>query len=145
MLDNLQSYQQILFDLTANYLEPLRGAYQRLGYLAKLRQGSNGSYVHEQLASTYGEDAVNKVVAQTHEEVFERLLEMPLNAQKADLAIYLGSLPGTLANKVSSCRELCPTWVPSRAPSYLQELYCSNLNVLLELLLDDTSTDRPNS
>jgi hypothetical protein len=145
MLDNLQSYQQILFDLTANYLEPLKGAYQRLGYLARLRQGSNGQYVHEQLASRYGAEAVNKVVAQTHEEVFERLLEMPLNAQKEDLGIYLESLPGTLTTKVKNCRELCPTWVPSRAPSYLKELYCSNLNVLLELLLDDTSTDPPSS
>jgi hypothetical protein len=145
MLDNLQSYQQILFDLTANYLEPLQGAYQRLGYLAKLRQGSNGAYVHEQLADTYGEQAVNKVVAQTHEEVFERLLEMPLNAQKTDLASYVGSLPGTLSSKVKSCREQCLTWIPSGAPSYLKELYCSNLNVLLELLLDDTSTDPPNN
>jgi hypothetical protein len=145
MLDNLESYQQILFDLTANYLEPLNGAYQRLGYLAQLRQGANGTYVHEQLASTYGAEAVNKVVAQTHEEVFERLLEMPLNAQKTDLASYLKSQPGTLTTKVNSCHQLCRTWVPSGAPSYLRELYCSNLNVLLELLLDDTSMDLPNS
>jgi hypothetical protein len=145
MFDNLQSYQQILFDLTANYLEPLKGAYQRLGYLAKLRQGSKGSYVHEQLAGAYGEQAVNKVVTQTHEEVFERLLEMPLNAQKADLASYLESLPGTLTTKVKTCREQCPSWIPTGVPSYLKELYCSNLNVLLELLLDDTSTDPPNN
>jgi hypothetical protein len=85
------------------------------------------------------------VIAQTHEEVFERLLEMPLNAQKADLTSCLASLPGTLTTKVKSCREQCPTWIPSGAPSYLKELYCSNLNVLLELLLDETSTDPPNS
>jgi hypothetical protein len=145
MLDDLQSYQQIVFDLTVNYLEPLKGAFQRLGYLATLRQDTDGRYAHEPLASVYGAEAVHKVIAQSHEEVFERLLEMPLNAQKVDLASYFGSLPGTLETKLTSCRESCPTWVPSEAPSYLKELYCSNLDVLLELLLDDTSRGRPSS
>ncbi len=145
MLDHLRKYQQILFDLTANYLEPLHGAYQRLAYLFGLRHAANGEYVHETLATLYGAEAVDQVIAKCHEEVFERLLEMPLNVQKDDLQTYLASLPGTFEGNVLRCRETCPQWVPPRAPSYLTDLYRSNLAVLLELLQDDTSTARPNN
>ncbi len=145
MLDHLRKYQQILFDLTANYLEPLQGAYQRLAYHFSLRDAATGKYVHETLASLYGAEDVDQVIEKCHEEVFERLLEMPLHAQKEDLQMYLGSLTGTLGGNVLRCRETCSQWVPPQAPSYLTELYRSNLAVLLELLQDDTSKARPSS
>jgi hypothetical protein len=145
MLDHLRKYQQILFDLTANYLEPLNGAYERLAYLSSLRDTGSGKYVHETLASLYSAEAVDQVVAKCHQEVFERLLELPLNAQREDLQIYLSTLTGTLEGNVLRCRETCAKWVPPCAPSYLTELYRSNLAVLLELLQDDMSKARPNS
>jgi hypothetical protein len=145
MLEQFQMYQQILFDLTANYLEPLDNAYQRLAYLYGLRVESTGKYVHEGLAQLYGADAVHQVVAQCHEEVFERLLEMPLNSQGEELRTYLKTEPGAFERSVTFCRENCGKWIPPRSPSYLRELYSSNLNVLLELLRDDTSKARPNS
>jgi len=145
MLDQFQTRQQILFDLTANYLEPLNGAYQRLAYLSDLREITDGRYVHAELASLYGADAVDQVVAECHEEVFERLLEMPLSTQAADLRGYLSSLAGTWEENVGLCRQKCQDWVPLKAPNYLRELYVSNLDVLLELLLEDTSRARPGS
>jgi hypothetical protein len=145
MFEQIQAYQQILFDLTANYLEPLHGAYQRLAYLAALREAKSGKYVHEGLSRVYGAGVVDQVIAECHEEVFERLLEMPLNAQGEDLRIHLESLPGTFEGNVILCRETCKDWIPPQAPSYFRELYGSNLDVLLELLQGDTSTARPNS
>jgi hypothetical protein len=139
MLEQFQTYQQILFDLTANYLEPLRSAYARLAYLSNLREASSGRYVHEGLAKVYGAEATNHVVGNCHEEVFERLLELPLNRQCEELRTYLGSLRGTVEENSPCCREKGKTWVPPRAPGYLTELYCSNLDVLLELLRDDRS------
>jgi hypothetical protein len=145
MLDQFQTRQQILFDLTANFLGPLNDVYQRLAYLSDLREATDGRYVHAELASVYGAEAVDQVVAECHEEVFERLLEMPLNSQAAELRSYLSSLPGTWEENVSHCREKCRDWVPLKAPGYLKELYESNLDVLLELLLEDTSKARPSS
>ncbi len=145
MLEKIQTYQQVLFDLTANYLEPMSSAYQRLAYLWSLRSDSTGRYGHVALAGLYGEEAVNQVIAHCHEEVFERLLEMPLNAQGEELRLHLGSLPGTVEENAVRCKKDCRDWVPRGAPSYLRELYCSNLDVLLELLLDDRPTSRPNS
>lgn len=145
MLDKLQCHQQILFDLTANYLEPLDGCYQRLAYLASLRDVSSGRYVHDALASFYGAEAVDRVVAHCHEEIFERLLEMPLNAQEQELRAHLSSLPGDFAENIACCKTTCGNWVPVQAPTYLKELYSANLRVLLELLLYDRSKAPPNS
>jgi len=145
MLDQSHSNQQILFDLTANYLEPLHGAYQRLAYLANLRDRSLGRYVHESLASFYGYEAVDQVVAHCHEEVFERLLELSLDAQQHDLRAHLLSLPGDFSENIARCRAVYGDWIPVQAPAYLKELYSANLRVLLELLRDDTPKARPNS
>jgi hypothetical protein len=150
MLDQFQCTQQILFDLTANYLEPLATAYDRLNYLSGLLAESPElaespkRYVHEKLASLYGAEAVNQVIRQCHQEVFERLLEMPLNAQGEELRVYLSSLPGALERNAANCLGLCKKWIPAQEPSYLKELYCSNLSVLLELLQGDKSKARPN-
>lgn len=145
MLDRLQSHQQILFDLTANYLEPLDGSYQRLAYLATLRDPSSGTYVHQALASFYGAEAVDYVVAHCHEEIFERLLEMPLNRQEQDLRAHVRSLPGEFAENIRCCKGVGREWIPVQAPSYLKELYAANLRVLLELLLDDKPNAHPHS
>jgi hypothetical protein len=145
MLEKIQTYQQVLFDLTANYLEPMSSAFQRLAYLSSLQSDSTGKYVHTELASLYGEEPVNQVIAHCHEEVFERLLEMPLNAQGEELRLQVGSLPGTIEENAIRYKKDYRDWVPRGAPSYLRELYCSNLDVLLELLLDDRPRSRPNN
>jgi len=143
MLDQFQCTQQILFDLTANYLEPLATAYDRLHYLAGLRSELPEKYVHEKLSSLYGADAVHQVISQCHQEVFERLLEMPLNAQGEELRVYLSSLPGTIEENAANCLGVCKEWIPLETPNYLKELYCSNLSVLLELLQGDKSKAGP--
>jgi hypothetical protein len=143
MLEHLQTRRQILFDLTANYLEPLNGAFHRLVFLHSLRQPATGKYLHERLAEAYGVESVDDVVRQCHQEIFERLLEMPLDSQKNDLHRYLTSLPGSFEENVRRCSQTARTWVPPQAPSYLSELFCSNLNALLELFLDKKSTAPP--
>lgn len=145
MLEQFQTHQQILFDLTANYLEPLPNVYQRLAYLFSLKAAPSGKYVHEGLAQVYGAEAVHQVIAQCHEEVFEKLLEMPLNVQGEELRSFLSTLPGTIEGNAALCQKTCENSIPSQAPSYLRELYCSNLGALLELLLDDRSRARPSS
>jgi len=142
MLEYFQTRRQILFDLTANFLEPLNGSYQRLAYLSSLRRPSTGKYGHDQLAAVYGEDAVDQVLASCHEEVFERLLEMPLSAQADDLRRHLSSLPGSLDGNANCCREIAKSWIPPQAPGYLNELFCSNTNALLELILESKTTAR---
>jgi len=142
MLEHFQTHRQILFDLTANYLEPLNSAFQRLAYLSSTREPSCGRYVHDRLVAVYGEEPVEQVLDHCHEEVFERLLEMPLNSQGDDLRMYLNSMPGSFEENVRNCGETAKSWIPLQAPSYLKELYISNLNALVELLCDRKTTAR---
>jgi hypothetical protein len=140
MLDELQTHRQILFDITANYLEQLDGAFCRLAYLANLRDSATGTYVHDRLAAVYSPGHIDQVVARCHEEVFERLLEMPLASQGNDLRKYLNTLPGSFDANAGGCADMAAKWIPAGAPSYLRELFCSNLNALGQILLDKKST-----
>ena len=142
MLDHLQTRRQILFDLTASYLEPLGGMFSRLAYIAGLREPLTGKYLHHRLATVYSPAQIDEVLAVCHEELLERLLEMPLSAQESDLRKHVTSLPGDFGKNARRCKEVAVEWIPSGAPSYLKELYRSNLNALTQILLDNKSTDR---
>lgn len=135
MIEQLQIHRQILYDLTVQYLEPLCGDYERLVYLASLRDRSSGVYAHERLAAVFAGDRVGEVLAHCHEEIFERLLESPLSSQEKDLLNYLHSLPGDREQNLLSCRANAPGWIPPQAPDYLKELFFSNQAVLCELQL----------
>lgn len=134
MLKHLQIHRKILYDLVVNDLEPLQSTYARLAYLAVLKDPATGKYAHQKLAAIYGEERVSEALAKCHEEMLERLLEMPLAQQEEDLRTYISLLPtGKEWNDVQ-CAETTRSWVPAQAPDYLKELFCSNMGALCELL-----------
>jgi hypothetical protein len=134
MLDELQLHRQILYDLSVHSLEAMGGMYERLAYVANLRDPSTGTYFHERLCAVFGERSVNQALADCHEELFERLLEAPLALQEVDLLSYLDLLPGGREEHLQECPEKAKTWIPPYAPDYLKKLFCSNLHALCELL-----------
>lgn len=134
MLDQLQIHRQILYDLAVHYLEPMGGIYERLAYLASLRDPSTGFYSHPRLSAVFGEESVNRAIASCHEEIFERLLESPLSLQEEDLLCYLDKLPGGRKAHVRECPAKAQAWIPPKAPDYLKKLFCSNLSALCELM-----------
>ena len=134
MFKHLQIHRKILYDLVVNDLEPLKSTYARLAYLAVLKDPATGKYAHQKLAAIYGEERVSEALAKCHEEMLERLLEMPLAQQEEDLRTYISLLPtGKEWNDVQ-CAETTRSWVPAQAPDYLKELFCSNMGALCELL-----------
>jgi len=141
MLDQLRTRRQILADLVVHYLEPMNSVCERLAYLASLRAISTGNYEHERLGAVYGEVPVGEVLAKCHEELFERLLELPLAQQEEDLLRYLGSLPRGKEKIVERCAEIIREWIPPQAPDYLKELFCSNTSALCELLQQNKPRD----
>jgi hypothetical protein len=142
MLEELSMHRQILADLTSRYLEILPGQFDRLAYLASLRQPSGSSYAHERLSAVYDHDRVSELLRQCHEELFERLLETPLAIQEADLFRYLESLRAATNQNLPACRVELKSLIPPGAPDYLKELFCSNLAALLELLESESSKAR---
>ena len=134
MLKQLQIHRKILYDLVVHYLEPLSGTYGRLAYLAGLKDPTTGMYAHVKLAAVYGEDRVSEALAKANEEMFERLLEMPLAQQEEDLRGYVASLSNGKEWTDTYCVEATRSWVPPDAADYLKELFCSNTAALCELL-----------
>jgi len=134
MQEQLRVHRQILYDLALHYLEPLNGIFSRLVYLASLKNMSTNVYAHDRLAAVYGAEAVGESLANCHEELFERLLEMPLAQQEGDLRQFVGTLPEGAQEGPRVCRRRMEDWIPAAAPDYLKELFRSNLVALLELL-----------
>ena len=136
MQEQLRIHRQILYDLALHYLEPLNGNVSRLAYIASLNNLSSQTYLHERLTTVYGPERVSEALASCHEELFERLLEMPLAQQEEELRRFVGTLPEGNLEGIKICRQRIEDWIPSETPSYLKELFRSNLTVLLELLHD---------
>ena len=134
MQEQLRIHRQILYDLAVHYLEPLKGNFSRLGYLASLRDASTNLYAHERLAAVYGAQPVREALAECHEELFERLLEVPLAQQEAELRLFLATLPEGAKDGIRLCEDRIEEWIPPAAPDYLKELFRSNLTALLGLL-----------
>jgi len=82
----------------------------------------------------YGREPVGETLVKCHEELFERVLEMPLAKQEEDLRQFIATLPEGTEEGIRVCRGRTEDWIPLGAPEYLKELFRSNLNALLELL-----------
>lgn len=120
-------------------LAPLQSFYQRLFHLASFRDHLTGRYGDVRLAEIYPEAAVHESLAACHEEILERILEIPLELQEKDLQQCLESMPGSFAQELQTWRsaEFENRLLPPAAPDYLKQLFRSNLRVLLQLLGDN--------
>lgn len=142
MLQQLQLHRQILFNLATHYFDPLDGNFQRLNYVAGLRDPSTGIYRHDRLGVVYGEQSVNEALAKSHEELFEHLLELPLAQQERELATCLNAWPGGKEQALEYFEDTLQLWIPDGAPTYLKELFRSNLRALQELQREQNSRAR---
>ena len=119
-----------------NSLAAIPGPFARLVYVASLRDLSSGRYEHQGLAALYPGEAVQQALELCHEQIFERILEMPLEKQLEDLRNCLSAMEGGLPAVVSHWRQLeaYRVLLPENVPGYLKELFFSNLRALLEIL-----------
>ncbi len=68
--------------------------YSRLVLCSSLRNPETGAYSEKQLAAGCGEEAANSALAQIHVSCFDEWLQLGLEEQAADLALYLATEPG---------------------------------------------------
>jgi hypothetical protein len=90
----------------------------------------------------YGEQPVYEALEKSHEELFERLLETPLAQQENDLRAFWHSRSSGNDFQLKFFEDTILSWIPAQAPTYLKDLFCSNLRALRELLQDDKPTAR---
>jgi len=135
-MDEILRIQPIVRDFTATTLAAIRNVFGRLIYIASLRDLSSGRYEHSGLTAVYSPDAVQEALKFCHQEIFSRLLEMPLSVQEQDLTECFDNMPVSMRETIAHWRQLESYRVlpPEEAPDYLRELFFSNLRVLLEIL-----------
>jgi len=140
-LTQLQQNRKVIQDFTLNTLANIPGLYARLVYVASLRDLSSGKYEHAGLAALYSEEAVQQALQVCHEQVFERILELPLSEQQKDLRSCLTAMDGGLRVSIEhwSRLESYRMLLPEHSPDYLKELFYSNLRALLEILQAECS------
>jgi hypothetical protein len=144
VLTQLQQNSQVVQDFTLTTLESLPGYFSRLVYISSLRDLSTGRYEHAGLSVLYPDEAIQQAVEICHEQIFERILETPLQAQEQDLKLCFASMAGGYREAIDHWRHLesFRVLLPEEAPAYLKELFCSNMRALLEVLQRECSTVR---
>jgi hypothetical protein len=135
-LTRLQQNRKIVEDFTSTTLEGIPSLFGRLTYTASLRDLSSGRYEHAGLAALYPDEALQQSLELCHEQLFERILETPLEKQLEDFRSCLESMEGGLPVAVPHWQrmEAYRVLLPEHSPDYLRELFCSNLRALLEIL-----------
>jgi hypothetical protein len=132
-LERFQRSRRVIEDFTIRTLAAIPSAYGRLYYINSLRNTKTGSYEHDGLSVLYSNDSVQEALAQCHEEIFSKILETPLSEQEGDLRSCLEDGAETIFHAAEYWRgeavhkKMCP----EALPSYLNDLFYSNVNVLL--------------
>jgi hypothetical protein len=149
-VETLERYQQsrrVIEDFSSRTLASISTEFGKLLYLASLRDLASGRYLHEGLSATYPEAAVQQGLHLCHEEMFLRVLELPLEQQEGDLRLCISGLEGEFWGKVSRWRqtEFHRLLVPTDMPSYLRELFHANVGTLLQVLLEERATIHPDA
>ncbi|MBZ5564719.1 MAG: hypothetical protein LAP13_20145 [Acidobacteriia bacterium] len=131
-----QQVAQLLRDFRTRTLEELSGDFERLIYVASLRDYNTGRYHHYGLETRYSEEAVDQGLRQSHAQVFERLLATPLKEQTEDLLSFFESLKVERTRLVDAWQRLRSYQVlpPEGSHPLARELFERNIEIMLQVL-----------
>ncbi|HTV58996.1 MAG TPA: hypothetical protein VMJ93_08985 [Verrucomicrobiae bacterium] len=138
-IERYSQNQRIIEEFSDRCLALLESDYTRLLALSTARNVSTGRYFHPDFGRTYSEPAVHQALIYCHEEIFGRVLEMPLESQEWELRRCLASIggcPGEIAARWLQL-EYYRTFVPFGTPSYLRDLFNANMRVMLQSIVLD--------
>jgi hypothetical protein len=130
-------------DLWKHTLSRISTVYGRLAYLASLRDQNSGIYRHHGLSAAFGREESGRALRQSHEEVFLEWLKLTLVEKHEDLQQYLATLEdpaGAVIHHWLRSRSF-RTQIPSSARPMEGDLYCSELEALLEIMRNDPAAD----
>ncbi len=135
-LERFHQSQRIIDDFTSTTLAAIPGDFGRLVHIATLRDLISGQYKHEGLETLYSAPAVHEALYYCHEEIFQKILEIPLERQERLLRSFFGGLEGDASEIAGRWLELdvYRMLVPLGTPEYLRDLFYSNFRLLLDLI-----------
>jgi hypothetical protein len=135
-LERFYQYQRIIDDFTSTTLANIPNDFGRLVHIATLRDLISGQYKHEGLEALYSSPSVHEALLYCHEQIFQRLLETPLERQERLFRDWLSGIQGEASEIAGRWRELevYRMLIPLGVPEYLRDLFYSDFGLLLELV-----------
>jgi len=136
-LDRFYQNQRIIEEFLTQWLVDVSTDFGRLAHVARLREVTSGRYHHPALEESYSEHSVHEALLYCHEELFERVIETPLELQNRDLRT-------TFTRMGSPAEEIAARWleveffrslVPLGTPSSLREMFVTNVRGMLGSLV----------
>lgn len=140
-LERFAQNQRIIEEFVSQWLVAIPTALGRLVHIAMLRDIYTGRYHHPILQDVYSEPAVHQSLLYCHEELFEKFLENNFEQQEWDLRMCFAVMdapPAEIARRWLDV-ELFRLYVPFDTPPYLRDLFCSNMRLILGLLVSEQS------
>jgi len=126
-------------DLWKHTLSRVPTIYGRLAYLASLRDPNSGTYRHHGLSTAFGREESARALRRSHEDIFLEWLKLPLAEKHDDLQRFLASLEDSSGTVIRHWLRsgVYRMQIPSAARPAEGDLYCSELEALLETMRND--------
>jgi len=133
-----------LADLWKHTLSRISTVSGRLVYLATLRDAHSGTYKHHGLYTTFGRDEAVRALRESHQEAFHAWLMLPLAEKNHDLKDYLVALDEPQDDVVEHWLRsaVYRSYVPAGVMDAESELFCRDLETLLQFLQHDAARRR---
>ncbi len=110
--------------------------FGRLVYLSSLYDRQDRRYYQADLAESLGLDEADRIIREAHRQTFQQWLCIDLEAQKADLDLYLADLGVEKRTTLAIWAGLAPyrDLIPPETDEPERALFLADLRALLELL-----------
>jgi hypothetical protein len=133
---NQRDVARFIHDFEERSLSGLEGYFNRLIYLASLRDYNTARYHHYGLEERYGAEVVDEGLRLCHVRVFEELVALPLKEQTEDLLNFFESLKEDKARLVSVWGQLRSYQIlpPEDCHPLARELFDKNIQIMLRIL-----------
>jgi hypothetical protein len=123
-------------DLFKNTLSRIPSLFGRLAYLASLRDPNSGIYNHHGLGSIFGRDESRRALGDSHSQLFQQWLKLPLAQKRQDLVEYLESVepPSCAVVEYWAKAGIPGSYLPASARDAEQQLFLREFAILVETL-----------
>ncbi len=127
---------EVVRDFEERSLSGLDGHFNKLVYLASLRDYNTGRYHHYGLESRFSPEAVDEGLHECHIRVFEDLVTLPLKEQTEDLLNFFESLKEEKSRLVQVWKRLKSYQIlpPEGCHHLARELFDKNIEIMLRVL-----------